>query len=38
MIKKLNPLTWLTRAMDATDEWVRRMSYQGGHWAPGVAA
>lgn len=33
MIKKLNPLTWLTRAMDAVDEWERRMTFQGRHWA-----
>jgi len=31
MIKKLNPLTWLIKAMDATDRWVDRMSYQGKH-------
>lgn len=37
MIKKLNPLTWLTRAMDATDEWMRRLDYCGGHWAGSTA-
>lgn len=36
MIKKMNPLHWLTRAMDAMDAWTGRMDYQGRHW--GVAA
>lgn len=40
MFKKLNPLTWLTRALDATDRamtrldaWSARMDYHGSHWA-----
>lgn len=40
MIKKLNPLNWLTQALDAADramtrldDWSRRMDYVGGHWA-----
>lgn len=34
LIKKLNPLTILTRAVDAVDAWSWRMGYQGHHWAP----
>lgn len=37
MIKKMNPLSWLIRAMDAVDAWNGRMDYQGRHWAPGIA-
>lgn len=33
LLNKINPIAWLTRAMDATDRWVDRMSYQGHHWA-----
>lgn len=40
MIKKLNPITWLVRAMDATDRaverldtWSQRWEYRGKHWA-----
>lgn len=33
MFKKLNPLYWLTRALDAADAWGERMDYQGHHWA-----
>lgn len=40
MIKKLNPLYWLTRALDAADRavtrldgWTERMDYAGRHWA-----
>ena len=40
MIKKLNPLTWYTRVLDAADRamarldaWSARMDYVGGHWA-----
>lgn len=32
-LRKLNPITAYNRALDATDEWVRRMSYPGAHWA-----
>lgn len=32
-LRKLNPITLYNRALDVTDEWVRRTSYQGVHWA-----
>lgn len=32
-LNKINPIAWLVKAMDATDTWVERMSYQGTHWA-----
>lgn len=40
MIKRLNPLNWLARAIDASDRlvavldgWTARMDYSGRHWA-----
>lgn len=32
MHHKANPLYWLARALDATDNYLARYDYRGGHW------
>lgn len=41
MLRKINPLAWVTAFLNATDakweKYTKRMNYEGRHWAPGVA-